>query len=75
MSDDAYCRACHHMTTIVDGYRCAWCKSQDVGIQPRLISGIPHMGPMQEEERKPTKHQRLKEGFSLINGAYSGRSE
>jgi hypothetical protein len=64
-----YCRACFHMTYLVDGDRCAWCKSTSTGIQPHLVMPRRAMGMIPEpEDRQPTKHQRLREGFARLHG-------
>jgi hypothetical protein len=63
-----YCRGCGHYTYAMDGNRCAWCKGLNIGVHPCLISGRRHMGPIQDLERKPTKHQRLREGFAMLKG-------
>jgi hypothetical protein len=64
-----YCRGCHHYTYLVDGGRCAWCKSTGTGGQVGLVRKTRAMGPIREpEDREPTKHQRLKEGFAMLQG-------
>jgi hypothetical protein len=63
-----YCRACHHLTYEIDGKRCAWCKSQSIGVQPRILGRTRPMGPITEpEDREPTKHRRLREGFAILH--------
>ena len=49
---------------------CEWCKSADIGGQPKLIEHVRCMGSITEpEDREPTKHQKLKEGFALLHAA------
>lgn len=67
-----FCRNCSHMT-IPDGppLICCWCHSPNIGINPELCGPTRAMGSITEpEDRQPTKHQRLKEGFALLRDDY-----
>jgi len=68
VSLDYYCRDCHHLTDSVDG-NCMWCNSPSIGIQSHLCQPRRAMGPITEpDDNPPTKHQRLKDGFAMLNG-------
>jgi len=66
-----YCSNCHHMTQpIGDPDICRWCHSPAVGLAPQPLVKQRAMGPITEpEDKEPTKHQRLKEGFALLHAA------
>lgn len=64
---DWFCRNCWHMTKPIGIGVCLWCKSPNIGTQSQLLRRTRAMGNITEpEDREPTKHQRLKEGFGLL---------
>ena len=71
-----YCRTCGHYTYPVEGNRCAWCKSTAIGGSPALVRHVRFMSAIKDSEPLRTKHQRLKEGFSMLRSAeFEGRAE
>lgn len=67
-----YCRNCFHLTYPSGERICAWCKSPNIGPQPSILGPTQAMGGISEpEDREPTKHRRLKDGFWLLRQAES----
>jgi hypothetical protein len=70
---DHFCRNCSHMTRPIGVGVCLFCKSPNIGIhqhtgpipQSRAMGIIP-----EPEDREPTKHQRLKAGFAILEGEW-----
>lgn len=67
-----FCRNCWHITEpIGDPAICRWCHSPNIGVQPAILGPTRAMGHITEpEDKEPTKHQRLKEGFALLRDDY-----
>jgi hypothetical protein len=62
-----FCRNCWHMTKPIGVGVCLWCKSLDISEQPKTVVSRRAMGVIPEpEDREPTKHQRLQEGFAIL---------
>lgn len=65
-----FCWNCHHMTEPIGVGVCRWCKSPKIGTANHPAGPLAqsrHMGRIAEpEDREPTKHQRLRDGFSML---------
>ena len=65
-----FCRACSHLTKYVGAGVCEHCGSSKIGVQADFLRKTRAMGPITEpDDKNPTKHQRLKEGFAILHQA------